>query len=152
MRSIHQQRVELFMHRAKQEVHPLPCIPSIPTRILRARLTLEEALELINALGCTVHCNGTEIRGPEQFMLEPCLKPNLLLVADGTADLSVINTGTMSSCGLPDIPLLSAVDANNLNKFGPGHSFRADGKLIKPPGHRPLNFIPILELFGYKQS
>src|SRR5690606_33615746 len=64
---------------------------------------------------------------------------------DGCCDLKVVTTGTLSSCGIPDELFQKEVDENNLKKFGPGHSYREDGKLIKPPGHQPPNIKGLLE-------
>ena len=63
---------------------------------------------------------------------------------DGCCDLAVVTTGTLSACGVPDLPFQQAVDQNNLEKFGPGNTIRDDGKLIKPPGHKPPDIAGIL--------
>ena len=72
--------------------------------------------------------------------------PNLVEIADGCADLSVVTIGTLSACGIADEMLLGVVDANNLAKFGPGHSIREDGKLIKPKNHKPPDIAQLLEI------
>ena len=39
--------------------------------------------------------------------------------------------------GVNEAPIIAMVDNNNMAKHGPGSSIREDGKLIKPPGHKP---------------
>ncbi len=120
-----------------------PFMPDEETRRLRAKLLLEEALEQISGLGFDVYGeNGDYIGNGVEFV--PNGKENLAEIADGIADVSVINIGTAIACGLPDVPLLEAVDFNNMAKFGPGHSIRADGKLIKPPNHPKPDFAGII--------
>jgi len=61
---------------------------------------------------------------------------DLAEVADGCADIKVVTTGTLSACGIADVSIQEEVDANNLAKFGPGHSWNEVGKLIKPANHK----------------
>lgn len=146
MKSKHQERVEEFMMLAGQEIPPYPQLPSLQVRELRAKLILEEALETIEALGFDV-CSDTNVA---RVTMKTCwLAPNhnedLVEIIDGLCDISVVNTGTASAIGVPLEPFLEEVDANNLAKFGPGHSIREDGKLVKPPGHQPPNIQGILD-------
>ncbi len=46
---------------------------------------------------------------------------------------------------MPDKEIQKMVDNNNLEKFGPGHSIREDGKLIKPPYHKAPDIQGFLE-------
>lgn len=149
----HQLRVEEFMQKAKQEVPSKPVVPSEAVRKLRAKLILEEALETVDALGINIKYSpvgpiGEKIRINDFFLEEnvyfdelECLSE----VIDGCADLSVVTTGTLSAFGVPDLLVLQEVDNNNLAKFGPGHSWREDGKLVKPPGHKPPDWKVVLE-------
>ena len=108
-----------------------PEIPSEDVRLLRARLVFEEALELIVALGCTIRVDT----GLPVVHTTSLVEPNLVKIADGCADLSVVNLGTASACGFALAPIFNAVAENNLRKFAPGHALREDGKLIKPLNH-----------------
>lgn len=123
---------------AKQSVPSTLTMPSREVRFLRAKLILEEAIETVVALGFTVdeNCNVCD---------EDYFTPDLVQIADGCADLSVVTTGTLSVCGIPDEPLLRLVDENNLIKFGPGGYLRNDGKWIKPPTHRPPDIEAFLQ-------
>ena len=146
MRSEHQKRIDLFMHHAGQAMPALPCVPSAEVRLLRAALIIEEALETIDALG---FCVETMINDFRQEMTKPILiahdrGPNLEQIADGCADLSVVTIGTLSACGIDDIPLLAEVDESNLRKFGEGAYKREDGKWMKPPDWQPPDIACVL--------
>lgn len=137
-KSDHQLRVEKFMELAKHPAASVPSIPNEATRHLRAKLILEEALETVNALGFNgVLYSDTDVLDIKNIMLVPNEQEvTLHNVADGCLDTIYVCTGCLSSFGLPDVQLQLEVDKNNLAKFGPGHSYNKDGKLIKPPGHK----------------
>jgi len=143
----HQERVTRFMLRAGQEVPSKISIPSEEVRRLRAKLILEEAEETIIALGYNIY-EGED--GELHVRRHPYLQPNLVEIIDGVADLSVVNIGTSIACGVDIRPILKAVDQNNLDKFGPGHSIREDGKLVKPPNHTPPDIKRLLEEQGWE--
>lgn len=115
----HQLRVECFMKLAGQEVPATPTIPSKEVRLLRAKLILEEALETITALGFNVysHFDKAYNLSLERLQFENENPASLEEIADGCADLSVVNTGTLSACGIHDQELLEEVDKSNLAKF-----------------------------------
>lgn len=151
--SDHYQDVAELMRRAGQTTRTIPTMPTQEERLLRARLTLEEALEKVKALGFRVTTTDVDDYGPvggecveiDNLVFTPSLEPDLVEIADGCADILVIATGTLISCGIPDSPLLRLVDANNLTKFGPGGHRREDGKWVKPPGHQPPDVKGLLE-------
>ena len=125
-----------------QVVPAQPMMPSEEVRDLRARLIMEEALELCEALGCMI-----EVQGKAVF-IRTFPEVNMVGIADGCADLSVVTIGTMSACGIADVSLLKAVDENNLEKLGDDPNI-IDGKLIKPKGHTPPDIMAVLEDQGY---
>jgi predicted HAD superfamily Cof-like phosphohydrolase len=151
----HYERIKQFMQLAKQDTPENPIMPDLKTRKLRAALILEEVLETIEGLGLKVviELDEDKVNGllqeldeyevaevsvkKKKFTLVESGKPNLKDIADGIADISVVSIGTLVACGVTDKGLLEMVDQNNLEKFGPGHSYREDGKLIKPKGHKP---------------
>lgn len=135
MQSEHYDRVKKFMELAKQDTPDGPVMPDAKTRHLRASLIFEECLETIKALGFDVCIQGLEPITINKVIFFEAHLPDLVEIADGVADISVVSTGTLVACGIKDKKLLEVVDQNNLDKFGPGHSFREDGKLIKPPNH-----------------
>lgn len=104
--------VEDWMKNFGQEVPVEPCIPSLEVRKLRAKLILEEALELIiQGLGLNgVVDNGyggvydlvhlqESVKGTD-LDLEEFKKPSLEEIADGCADLKVVTLGTEVACGI----------------------------------------------------
>lgn len=164
----HQSRVEQFMTLAKQEVKTVPSVPSDAVVILRAKLLIEECIETLRSLGVSLQYKlGLTLAEDKKFLLEIDLSKlnykkdveyiktaptDIVGVADGAADISVVNIGMLSAFGIKDKALLEEVDANNLAKFGEGHSFREDGKLIKPPNHRPPNIVDVLKKQGYSPN
>ncbi len=171
-KSEHQMEVEAFMLRMRNDKQAVPLEPTIPdndTLILRAKLIFEEAMETIEALGVTIQLkefvtepyvnashpaalHDPSIARPTlgkytvyEFFRDARKDPNLVEIVDGCCDLKVVTTGTLSACGVSDVLPQRIVDTNNLAKFAPGHMLREDGKLIKPPSHRPctedLKFI-----------
>jgi predicted HAD superfamily Cof-like phosphohydrolase len=151
-RSEHQRRVDEFMLRAKQDVPGKPTLPSEKVRRLRASLILEEAFETVHALGFEVLVYAGLVSDKEDFEELIDLYPNehgsLKDIADGCADVIVVTTGTLSACGISDESLQREVDENNLAKFGPGHSWNENGKLIKPPDHKPPDIEGVLKRQG----
>jgi len=124
----HQERVEKYMKLCKQKVPFFPEMPDRETRILRAKEILEKALEAIEALGLNlVMSQNEEGETPSRFGFEENENgPDLLGIAGGCANLSVVTIGTLSACGISDIPLLMEVDDSNIAKFGPNGKRRPD--------------------------
>lgn len=146
-RTKHQKRVEHFMLRAGQGVPTSPRLPDKDVRLLRASLILEEAIETISALGF-----GVRIRDKgngDMFEIISCCEPNLIEIADGCADLSVVTIGTLSACGICDKSVLQEVDASNLRKFGKGSYRRDDGKWMKPKDWKKPDLEKVLKQQGW---
>ena len=152
-KSVSQQRIEKFMGligTASQRVPSSPIMPDVSIRELRAKLILEECLETVRDLGFAPmidfgEMNGRRYLSKDDITLISTGKETLVGIADGCADIAVVTTGTLSACGLSDVSIQECVDMNNLEKFGPGHSFREDGKLIKPPGHKPPDLDSLIK-------
>jgi predicted HAD superfamily Cof-like phosphohydrolase len=160
LKSKNQLLVELFMAKIG-ETQPLPVEPTLPsekTRILRAMLVLEEALEMIReGLGVNVCLKSTINPGVDinfKDLLFDTLeqKPDLVLIADGCADIEVVTLGTMASCGMAQQSIFELVMENNLLKFAPGHGISPEGKLIKPPDHKPPPIKCLLEMQFKEQA
>ena len=154
-KSQHQKRVERFMHLAGQAVPETVTIPDEDTRLLRAKLILEEAFETINALGVDVFCDG-DITVP----LQPCdiellvsedRDCDLFEVVDGCCDIMVVTTGTLSAFGVIDDLCQIEVDNANLRKFGPGGYKREDGKWVKPPDWVQPDWKSVLSRQGWRE-
>jgi len=137
------------MQRVGQDTPEGAVVPDEKTRILRAKLILEEALETVAALGVTVQSNGAEVT-EEGLVYDAPNEPDLQEVADGCADISVVTIGTLIAFGIDDDPLLEEVDASNLRKFGPGSYRRDDGKWMKPSDWTPPDIMGAIDR-GYGQ-
>lgn len=117
---------------AKQELPERPTIPSPEVIRLRANIIFEEALETLEGLGYRIVFEDGVVD------LKKIGEPDIVKAMDGCADLRVVTTGTMSAFGVDDEPIQELVDANNLEKFGPGSYRReSDGKWMKSPSHKP---------------
>ena len=126
-RSEHQLAVDEFMTRAGQHLPDKPTIPDVATRILRAKLIMEEAMETIEAMGVFVYVDSisylmddplrfTELKFDEDDEKEV----DIVEVVDGCCDIAVVTTGTLSAFGASNIGPQRLVDESNLAKFGEG--------------------------------
>ena len=136
------------MQKAGQETPSAVTIPDADTRVLRAKLILEEALETVTALGVTVRISdgsdGTLGRG-SVLDFEATDEPDLEEIVDGCADISVVTVGTLIAFGVDDEPILEEVDRANLRKFAEGSYRREDGKWMKPPGWTKPDILGVIE-------
>lgn len=152
MKTKHYKRIEKFMQLAGQDTPKRPVEPSEEIRVLRAKLIIEEALETVKALGVDITLSKMSfLENEDDFEYGISEHPfDMVEVADGCADISVVTTGCLIACGITDKKLLELVDENNLAKFGKGHSIREDGKLIKPPNHQPPDIKKLLNKMGWE--
>lgn len=128
-------------------------MPDEETRLLCARLILEEALETINALGFNVfpkEQHWSHQCEPDYELLPhdglPC-KPEevecvMCSIIDGCVDTIYVATYCMTLMGVPDIPHIEEVckanDAKFPNGVGVPHP-SVKGKYGKPAGWVPPN-------------
>ncbi len=147
----HYTRVRVFMQKIGQATPASPVVPDEKTRLLRAKLILEEAIETIRAMGVGVRLRDTEGQeglvtvDPHELSFYINGEVDLEEVVDGCADISVVTIGTLIAFGVDDEPVLEEVDQANLRKFGPGSYERDDGKWIKPPDWTPPDILGVLE-------
>ncbi len=139
----HYRRVKIFMEKIGQDTPKEVMVPDERTRLLRARLILEEVLETIHALGISVQVEGEEV-DMKSCEFIPDKAVDLEGVADGCADISVVTVGTLIAFGIDDEKLLLEVDEANLRKFGPGSYTREDGKWMKPKDWPPPDIAGVL--------
>lgn len=144
MRSEHYQRIAKMMQGFDQDTPDSPTVADEKTRILRVRLIMEEALEFAAASGVFVQIDG-ETLDFDELEFVGTATPNLVEMADGLADLSVVTIGSLVAFGIADEPLLKEVDENNLLKIATGHKDPATGKFIKAPDHPLPNIAGVLD-------
>lgn len=146
----HEQRVREMMNGFGQFGPDKPTVPDEKTRRLRCKLILEEALEFIKAAGFDVvianPCRSATLPVTD-YSHEPSDQigsytfqstgsaPDLVEMADGIADISVVTVGTAIACGIAIEPLLQLVDENNLLKIATGRKCPETGKFLKAPNH-----------------
>lgn len=141
----------------RQALLPQPGVPNDATRVLRAQLILEEALETIAALGVEVRVVPDQlptggISNTQHVVLRAtkrCHECRLEDIVDGLCDLQYVAVGTLMSCGVPDVPVQEEVNECNELKF-PQHELvrvNAEGKFLKPDGWVPPNHTQHLEAF-----
>lgn len=139
----------------RQAIPDTYTIPDEATRLLRARLLLEETLETIQALGFTVMI---PVSGPcvigvntepdviyyavsmDNAEFEDNYHSNLEGIIDGACDVQYVAVGTMLCCGAPDELHMNEVNRANNAKFPNGEAITNEhGKFQKPKGWQPPN-------------
>lgn len=137
--------------------HELTNLLTPEQAVLRVALHLEEMFELLRGLGVSVRladhvdrdADISHLEANKDFKLVADGTVNLREIIDGLTDSSVISEGTASLLGIPSVMFELPVDYNNIEKFGPGHYFREDGKLVKPEGHpKPDLAAVVTEISG----
>lgn len=147
-----QKQVRLFMEKANQACPTKPTVPDLKTRILMAKMMLEETLESINkGLGLAV----MQETGLPEGSFEVVVKDfnfvevgdvDLAELADGLGDSSYVGYyGTANACGIDMKPVFQAISEANMKKFGPGSWIREDMKQIKPPGWKHPDIKSIID-------
>lgn len=144
--------VAVMMEAFGQEVRLTPQLPDEATRLLRARLILEEALEtIVKGLGVDVICDMGDSRvrvaSIHDLRLEIGGPGDIVELADGTADLKVVTYGTDNACGIPCNAVFKEVMRSNMSK-APGGKVNRDafGKVVKPDSYSPANVRKVLGL------
>lgn len=111
--------------------------PSEDIRKLAAKLILEEAVELVNALGFFV-IENPESDGDLKIVRNDSYRNadrDLFDVIDGACDTSYVATWILCAYGVPDVPHMKEVCRANDAKFPGGKAIiREDGKFLKPEG------------------
>lgn len=147
--SPHFQRVQAAMYGFGQ---PTPDRPTCDSPLLwtqRFTMLMEEVMELADALGLRLQVGSYDdvkfesmrVSAIPGFVLTMAALPSVL---DAIADISVVNTGNFVACGVPDIPILECVDANNLTKIAGGKMNPETGKFEKAADHQPPRLDHVL--------
>jgi predicted HAD superfamily Cof-like phosphohydrolase len=133
-----------FMQKAGQATPEKLTVPSEQDRILRAKLILEEAFELINkGLGIEVS-NFGHFLNPNDFGYIITGEADPVESMDGAADLYWVGVGGVSIVFGADLnSVLDEVDRSNQSKFIDGHR-REDGKWVKGKSYTPADIAGVL--------
>lgn len=134
-----QQQVIEFHEAMEIPIIDYPQVPAVPRVRLRARLVVEECLELVESLF------EDERFAPEMLVArrvlarvinEARVAVNMADAADALADIDYVVEGTRIEFGIHGDPIADEVHRANMAKVG-GPKRESDGKQLKPEGWRP---------------
>ena len=115
-----QQDIVTLMKQFDQEVKESPEMPDAKTRLLRARLVFEEALEFVRACGCTVTAGeGAAVIDQISVVPDPNGVPDLTEYVDGCVDQLVVTYGALNAAGVKVEPAWDEVQRSNMSKAWP---------------------------------
>jgi len=136
-----QHDIVTLMTQFQQEVKQSPEIPDPQTRLLRARLVFEEAIEFVRGCGCTVTRNANPSGTEQQAALidelavvpDPAGQPDLVEYVDGCIDQLVVTYGALNAAGIQAQPAWDEVQRSNMSKAWP-HCSACDAVLERGEG------------------
>jgi predicted HAD superfamily Cof-like phosphohydrolase len=121
-----QEDIATLMRQFDQHVNTAPAMPDPQTRLLRARLVFEEALEFIKGCGCTVaHSNAADgdqkaaVIDHLHVELDSGGTPDLVEYLDGCIDQLVVTYGALNAAGIKAEPAWDEVQRSNMSKAWP---------------------------------
>jgi predicted HAD superfamily Cof-like phosphohydrolase len=134
-----QEDIVTLMKQFDQQVKDAPELPDPATRLLRARLVFEEALEFVKGCGCTVTMAeaGVNAENPViddiSVVLDPNGTPDLTEYVDGCIDQLVVTYGALNAAGIKAQPAWDEVQRSNMSKAWP-HCSVCDAVLERGAG------------------
>jgi predicted HAD superfamily Cof-like phosphohydrolase len=133
-----QEDIVTLMTQFEQEVKDSPELPDAATRLLRARLVFEEALEFVRACGCTVTMSGSSVEGSAvindiRVVLDPNGTPDFTEYVDGCIDQLVVTYGALVAAGVKVESAWDEVQRSNMSKAWP-HCSVCDAVLVRGTG------------------
>jgi predicted HAD superfamily Cof-like phosphohydrolase len=131
-----QEDIVTLMKQYNQQVKESPELPDPKTRLLRARLVFEEALEFVKGCGCTVTMPLAGLNGKEEavidkigVVLDPNGTPDFVEYVDGCIDQLVVTYGALNAAGVKAQPAWDEVQRSNMSKAWP-HCSVCDAELV----------------------
>jgi predicted HAD superfamily Cof-like phosphohydrolase len=136
-----QEDIVTLMQQFNQQVKESPEMPESATRLLRARLVFEEALEFVKGCGCTVTMTvagsnsegGAAVIDEIGVVLDPEGKPDLVEFVDGCVDQLVVTYGALNAAGVKVESAWDEVQRSNMSKAWP-HCSVCDAVLVRGGG------------------
>ena len=136
-----QQDIVTLMKQFNQRVKESPELPDPDTRLLRARLVFEEAIEFVKGCGCTVTTHLAGSNGEEQTAVidsiavvpDPNGTPDFVEYVDGCIDQLVVTYGALNAAGVKAQPAWDEVQRSNMSKAWP-HCSVCDAVLERGAG------------------
>ncbi len=134
-------------------IRSVPEMPAPAELAHRARLVLDEALELCAALGVKVHRLSDDVdicKMPLKYKVQR--QPDLVEAVDALRDLEYVIYGTEATLGVQTASdeTFQEVHRSNLEKLESGKV--KNGKPVKPAGWRPPDLRRILQRRFPKQA
>jgi len=122
-----QEDIATLMKQFNQQVKESPELPDPETRLLRARLVFEEAIEFVKGCGCTVTRTIAGLNGEERtavidsigVVLDPSGQPDFAEYVDGCIDQLVVTYGALNAAGVKAQPAWDEVQRSNMSKAWP---------------------------------
>jgi predicted HAD superfamily Cof-like phosphohydrolase len=122
-----QEDIVILMKQYNQPVKASPELPDPETRLLRARLVFEEALEFVKGCGCTVTMPVAGANGKAEIAVideigvvhDPHVKPDFIEYVDGCIDQLVVTYGALNAAGVKAQPAWDEVQRSNMSKAWP---------------------------------
>jgi len=138
-----QEDIVTLMTQFEQEVKESPALPNAATRLLRARLVFEEALEFVRGCGCTVTMSGPSDEGPAviddiRVVLDPNGTPDFTEYVDGCIDQLVVTYGALNAAGVKAQSAWDEVQRSNMSKAWP-HCSACDAVLVRGAGEEMIH-------------
>ncbi|MGB7986748.1 MAG: hypothetical protein WCF54_16405 [Terracidiphilus sp.] len=136
-----QDDIVTLMKQFEQQVKQSPELPDAETRLLRARLVFEEALEFVRGCGCTVTMPLAGSNGEQQtavidsigVVLDANSAPDFVEYVDGCIDQLVVTYGALNAAGVKAQPAWDEVQRSNMSKAWP-HCSICDAVLVQRDG------------------
>src|SRR5579863_766868 len=133
-----QEDIVALMTQFEQEVKNMPELPDAATRLLRARLVFEEALEFVRACGCAVAFGGSDgekrtVTDEISVVADPDVRPDFTEYIDGCIDQLVVTYGALNAAGVKAQSAWDEVQRSNMSKAWP-HCSVCDAVLVRGSG------------------
>jgi predicted HAD superfamily Cof-like phosphohydrolase len=133
-----QEDIVTLMKQFAQEVKDAPELPNEATRLLRARLVFEEALEFVRACGCTVtmaESDSVEAAVIDEIsvVVDANSSPDFTEYVDGCIDQLVVTYGALNAAGVKAQSAWDEVQRSNMSKAWP-HCSACDAVLVRGAG------------------
>ena len=144
----HTEKVKRFMTIAGQTINEKATIPSSADSLLRVQLTLEETIEMAEAILSkeaennnkakdvldTLNVGLKKLKDVSHELKDKDLDIDLIGVYDAIVDIDYVNTGAAVTFGLDLEAGFDEVHASNMSKFVDGKAVKNElGKVIKGP-------------------
>lgn len=133
-----QEDIVKLMAQFEQEVKNSPALPDAATRLLRARLVFEEALEFVRSCGCAIAIGESDdakrtVTNEVSVVADSNVEPDFTEYVDGCIDQLVVTYGALNAAGVKAQSAWNEVQRSNMSKAWP-HCSVCDAVLVRGSG------------------